>query len=69
MTTSSAPVSIDFANDHMHVAGATTVDSFTMHNRGVDWMDGCALSCWPAAARHQLEAPRRWARSTGGACS
>jgi DNA-binding beta-propeller fold protein YncE len=42
VTTSSAPVSIDFANDHMYVAGATTVDSFTMHGRGVDWMDGSA---------------------------
>jgi hypothetical protein len=42
VTTSSAPVSIDFGNDHMYVAGATTVDSFTMHGRGVDWMDGSA---------------------------
>ena len=38
--TTSAPVSIDFANDHMYVAGATTVDSFTVHRNSVDWMDG-----------------------------
>jgi hypothetical protein len=40
VTTTSAPVSIDFANDHMYVAGATTVDSFTVHRNSVDWMDG-----------------------------
>src|SRR5262249_21156552 len=31
VTTTSAPVSIDFGNDHMYVAGATTIDSFVMH--------------------------------------
>ena len=40
VTTTSAPVSIDFANDHMYVAGATTVDSFVIHGNNVDWMDG-----------------------------
>src|SRR6202035_4409120 len=30
VTTTSAPVSVDFGNDHMYVAGATTVDSFAM---------------------------------------
>ncbi len=40
VTTTSAPVSIDFGNDHMYVAGATTVDSFLLHRNRVDWMDG-----------------------------
>jgi hypothetical protein len=40
VTTSSAPVSIDFGNDHMYVAGATTVDSFVMHQNTVGWLDG-----------------------------
>jgi hypothetical protein len=39
--TSSAPVSIDFANDHMYVAGATTIDSYALHGNAV-WMDGTA---------------------------
>ena len=29
--TTSAPVSVDFGNDHLYVAGATTVDSFVLH--------------------------------------
>src|SRR5262249_14957133 len=40
VTTSSAPVSIDFGNDHMYVAGATTVDSFVIHESTVGWLDG-----------------------------
>ena len=40
VTTTSAPVSIDFGNDHMYVAGATTVDSFEMHGNHVGWLDG-----------------------------
>jgi len=40
VTTTSAPVSVDFANGHMYVAGATTVDSFVLKERSVDWMDG-----------------------------
>ena len=43
VTTSSAPVSIDFGNDHMYVAGATTVDSFVIHGNTVGWLDGTAL--------------------------
>ncbi len=43
VTTSSAPVSIDFANDHMYVAGATTVDSFVIHNHTIGALDGTAL--------------------------
>src|SRR5258705_46800 len=40
LTTTSAPVSVDFGNDHMYVAGATTVDSFVLHHDAVEWMDG-----------------------------
>jgi hypothetical protein len=32
VTTTSAPVSIDFGHGHMYVAGATTVDSYSLHN-------------------------------------
>jgi DNA-binding beta-propeller fold protein YncE len=42
VATSSAPVSVDFANDHLYVAGATTVDSFAIHGGSVDWLDGTA---------------------------
>ena len=42
MTTTSAPVSVDFGNDHLYVAGATTVDSFVLHRNNVEWMDGTA---------------------------
>ena len=47
VTTTSAPVSIDFGNDHMYVAGATTVDSFVLHRNKVEWMDG---TTWLALA-------------------
>jgi hypothetical protein len=40
INTTSAPVSVDFGNDHMYVAGATTVDSFVMHQDNVTWLDG-----------------------------
>ena len=40
--TSSAPVSIDFGNGHMYVAGATTIDSFGMSRHSVVWKDGTA---------------------------
>jgi hypothetical protein len=42
VTTTSAPVSIDFANGHMYVAGATSVDSFRVRGGAVEWMDGTA---------------------------
>jgi hypothetical protein len=42
VTTTSAPVSVDFANEHLYVAGATTVDSFVLHGTSVDWLDGTA---------------------------
>jgi hypothetical protein len=42
VTTTSAPVSIDFGNGHMYVAGATTVDSFALRRHRVAWMDGTA---------------------------
>jgi hypothetical protein len=40
VSTSSAPVSVDFGNDHLYVAGATTVDSFVLHEKSVQWLDG-----------------------------
>ena len=40
VTTTSAPVSVDFGHDHLYVAGATTVDSFVLHRHSVEWMDG-----------------------------
>jgi hypothetical protein len=40
VSTSSAPVSVDFGNDHLYVAGATTVDSFVLHETSVQWLDG-----------------------------
>jgi hypothetical protein len=40
IATTSAPVSIDFGNGHMYVAGATTVDSFMLERHDVEWMDG-----------------------------
>jgi hypothetical protein len=42
VTTTSAPVSIDFGNGHMYVAGSTTVDSFVLRQNQVLWMDGTA---------------------------
>jgi hypothetical protein len=42
VTTTSAPVSVDFGNGHMYVAGATTVDSFMLRQNQVGWMDGTA---------------------------
>jgi hypothetical protein len=40
VTTTSAPVSVDFGNDHFYVAGATTVDSFVLREKSVEWLDG-----------------------------
>jgi hypothetical protein len=40
VATTSAPVSVDFGNDHMYVAGAATVDSFVLHHNSVEWRDG-----------------------------
>src|SRR5262245_29006144 len=42
VTTTSAPVSVDFGNDHMYVAGATTVDSFVLRDDSVAFLDGSA---------------------------
>ena len=42
VTTTSAPVSIDFGNGHMYVAGATTVDSFILKGNSVGSRDGTA---------------------------
>ena len=38
--TTSAPVSVDFGNDHLYVAGTTTVDSFVLRENSVEWLDG-----------------------------
>jgi hypothetical protein len=43
IATTSAPVSVDFGNDHMYVAGATTVDSFVVQHDHVEWRDGTAF--------------------------
>lgn len=40
VATTSAPVSVDFGNDHMYVAGATSVDSFVLRHDGVESLDG-----------------------------
>jgi hypothetical protein len=40
VSTTSAPVSIDFGYGHMYVAGATTVDSFMLRHHKVEWLDG-----------------------------
>jgi hypothetical protein len=40
VVTTSAPVSVDFSNDHMYVAGSTSVDSFTVRGNHVGAMDG-----------------------------
>jgi len=40
VSTTSAPVSVDFGNDHLYVAGATTVDSFVLHQDSVQSLDG-----------------------------
>ena len=40
LQTTSAPVSVDFGNDHLYVAGATTVDSFVLDENSVEWRDG-----------------------------
>jgi hypothetical protein len=42
VSTTTAPVSVDFGNDHLYVAGATTVDSFVLHEQSVQWLDGTA---------------------------
>jgi hypothetical protein len=43
VTTTSAPVSIDFGNGHMYVAGATTVDSFGLRGNSVEGLDGTTV--------------------------
>jgi len=42
VSTTSAPVSVDFGNDHLYVAGATTIDSFAVKTHRVLWRDGTA---------------------------
>ncbi len=43
VTTTSPPVSVDFGNGHLYVAGATTVDSFPLRGNGIGALDGTAL--------------------------
>jgi hypothetical protein len=40
VSTTSAPVSVDFGNDHLYVAGAATVDSYVLHQNSVVGLDG-----------------------------
>jgi len=40
VVTTSPPVSVDFSNDHLYVAGDTTVDSFEIHGHHVGRLDG-----------------------------
>jgi hypothetical protein len=40
VSTTSPPVSIDFANGHMYVAGASSVDSFIVYGNHVGALDG-----------------------------
>ena len=40
--TTRAPVSVDFGNGHLYVGGATSVDSFVLRERSVQWLDGTA---------------------------
>jgi hypothetical protein len=42
VATTSAPLSVDFGNGHMYVAGTTTVDSFVVHGNSVGERDGTA---------------------------
>jgi hypothetical protein len=42
ITTTSAPVSVDFGNHHLYVAGATTIDSFELDHDNVGARDGTA---------------------------
>lgn len=42
VATSSPPVSVDFGNGHMYVAGTTTIESFVMHDGQVGPLDGWA---------------------------
>jgi len=40
VSTTSRPVSVDFGNGHMYVAGVASVDSFVIHDGRVEWLDG-----------------------------
>jgi hypothetical protein len=40
VVTTSPPVSVDFSNGHMYVAGANSVDSFVLNGNHVGFMDG-----------------------------
>ena len=40
VVTTSSPVSVNFSNGHMYVAGSSTVDSFIMNGSHVGYLDG-----------------------------
>jgi hypothetical protein len=40
VVTTSPPLSVDFANGHMYVAGSTRVDSFVLHGDHIGQLDG-----------------------------
>jgi hypothetical protein len=42
ISTTSAPVSVDFANGHLYVAGSTSVDSFRIRDNRIAELDGTA---------------------------
>jgi hypothetical protein len=42
VATTSAPLSVDFGNGHLYVAGTTSVDSFPLHGYAVGARDGSA---------------------------
>jgi hypothetical protein len=43
VSTTSPPVSVDFGNNHLYVAGSTTIDSFALNGNHVGWRDGTAF--------------------------
>ena len=62
VTTTSAPVSVDFGNDHLYVAGATTVDSFVAASEHAwnGWMARPGWN-WLEAALRRMAARRKLA--------
>ena len=69
VTTTSAPVSVDFSTDHMYVAGATTVDSFALRHEDVGQMDGTARLALFGGGRPRPAVPHKLASSMRDKCS
>jgi hypothetical protein len=57
--TTSAPVSVDVGNDHMYVAGATTVDSFALQGKTGAWFDGTTGLELAGAGHRPMAVPLR----------